>query len=166
MKNRENLFKVLVTLGMLAGFTFLPQPVWAADPIVVIINSSNPADNLSVGDLRKLFLADRSRWDTGKSVAPVMLGPGTAERTAFLKTVCGMSDADFKKYFVQAAFEGKDVAPPKEVSSARDVKSVVAGSPGAIGFVRASDFSAGDSGIKAVKVEGVDASDAGYKLKM
>jgi len=37
-----------------------------------------------------------------------------------------MSDADFKKYFVQAAFEGKDVAPPKEVSSARDVKSVVA----------------------------------------
>jgi len=166
MKNRKNLFKVLVTLGILAGFTLLPQSVWAADPIVVILNSSNPADNLSIGDLRKLFLADRSRWDTGKSVAPVMLGPGAAERTAFLKTVCGMSDADFKKYFVQAAFEGKDVAPPKEVSSARDVKSVVAGSPGAIGFVRASDFSSVDSGIKAVKVEGAEASDLGYKLKM
>lgn len=160
-------FLLIPVVAVLALTVAMPPAVHAAgDSIVVIVNSSNPVDNLNVGELKKLFLSDRSKWDTGKSVAPVMPGTGAAERAAFLKIVCGMSDADFKKYFVQAAFEGKDATPPKEVSSARDVKSVVAGSPGAIGFVRASDFSEGESGIKAVKVEGSASSDAGYKLKM
>lgn len=166
MKRHNKLASMLPRLAILAFFLTLAPTAWAGDAIVVIVNSSNPADNLSVAELKKLFLSERSRWDTGKAVAPVMLGPGAPERTAFLKQVCGMSDADFSKYFVQAAFTGKDATAPKEVSSARDVKSVVAGSPGAIGFVRASEFSAGDGGIKAVKVGGAGASDAEYKIKM
>jgi ABC-type phosphate transport system substrate-binding protein len=138
----------------------------AADAIVVIVNSTNPVDNLSAGDLKKLYLSDRSRWDTGKAVAPVMLGPGAAERSAFLKIICGMSDADLNKYFLQAAFTGKAAIPPKEVGSASAIKSFVASSPGAIGFMKASDLPAGDSTVKAVKVDGVAASEAGYKIKM
>jgi ABC-type phosphate transport system substrate-binding protein len=153
----------MAVLMFLLGFV---PPAFAGDTIVVIVNSSNPADDLKIGDLKKLFMSDRSRWDTGKAVAPVMLGSGAPERTAFLKIVCGMNDADFNKYFVQAAFTGKDVTPPKEVSSSKDVKSIVAASPGAIGFVRAAEFSTGDSGIKAVKVDGAAAGDAGYKIKM
>jgi len=167
MKKYKTFAILVLALGVLAWSLLLAAPSSAAgDAIVVIVNSSNPADNLSVGDLKKLFLSDRSKWDTGKSVAPVMLGAGAPERTAFLKIVCGMNDSDFSKYFLQAAFTGKDATPPKEVTSARDVKSVVAGSPGAIGFVKASDFSAGDSTIKAVKVDGMAAGDAGYKIKM
>jgi ABC-type phosphate transport system substrate-binding protein len=140
----------------------------AGDPIVVIVNSSNPVDNLSMGELKKLFLSDRSRWDTGKAVAPVMLSAGAPERTSFLKAVCGMSDADLSKYFMQAAFTGKSATPPKEVSSASAVKSFVAGSPGAIGFVKASDFhgDGSDGGVKSVKIDGAAASDPGYKLRM
>jgi ABC-type phosphate transport system substrate-binding protein len=163
---KHGILSAPAAVAIIAVTIMMPLLAWAGDPIVVVVNNANPITSLSMGDLRKLFLADRSRWDTGKSVAPVMVAPGAPERMAFLKAVCGMNDADFKKYFVQAAFEGKDVTPPKEVSSAHDVKSVVAGSPGAIGFVRAADFSESDSGIKAVKVEGAAASDAGYKLKM
>jgi ABC-type phosphate transport system substrate-binding protein len=142
------------------------DPVQAAgDPIVVIVNNANPVDNLSLGELKKLFLGDRSRWDTGKAVAPVMLGPGAPERTSFLKIVCGMNDADLGKYFLQAAFTGKSATPPKEVGSAAAVKSFVAGSPGGIGFVKASDLSAGDTTVKAVKID-TAASDPGYKIKM
>jgi ABC-type phosphate transport system substrate-binding protein len=166
MKRHRTLIPIISALTMIVLFLSMVPSAWAGDAIVVILNSSNPAENLNTGDLKKLFLSDRSRRDSGKSVAPVMLGPGAPERSAFLKTVCGMNDADFGKYFVTAAFTGKDVSPPKEVSSAKEVKSVVAGSPGAIGFVRASEFSAGDSGIKAVKVDGLPASDAAYKLKM
>lgn len=138
------------------------------DPIVVIVNSSNPVDSLTMGDLKKIFLSERSRWDTGKAVAPVMVAAGAAERTAFLKAVCGMSDADFGKYFLQAAFTGKSATPPKEVGSSQALKGVVATSPGAIGFVKAGDFhrDGSDGGVKAVKVEGMAAGDAGYKLHM
>jgi ABC-type phosphate transport system substrate-binding protein len=140
----------------------------AGDAIVVIVNSANPIDNLSTAELKKLFLSDRSHWDTGKSVAPVIVSAGAAERTAFLKIVCSMNDGDFNKYFLQAAFTGKSATPPKEVSSPGAVKSFVASSPGAIGFVKAGDFhgDGSDGGVRAVKIDGLAASDTGYKLRM
>jgi len=158
--------------AVLIGTTFLslaPQS-WAVDggPIVVIVNEANPVQNVSMAELRKIFLSDRNRWDTGKNIAPVIAAPGAAERVAFLKIVCGMRDAEFNKFFLQAAFTGKDVTPPRQVLSSRDVKSIVAASPGAIGFIRALDFhgDGSDGGVKAVKVEGLLASDPGYKLRI
>jgi len=168
MKKRTPPFSVLV--GMVLAHMFFMQQAWPADggPIVVIVNQANPVQNLSLAELRKIFLSDRNHWETGKSIAPVIVMPGAPERSAFLKTVCGMSNAEFSKYFVQAAFTGKDVTPPREVSNGRDVKSIVAGSPGAIGFIRGLDFhgDSSDGGVKAVKVEGLLASDPGYKLRM
>src|SRR3981081_588571 len=157
---------ILPAFGILAFFLSVAPSARAGDDIVVIVNSANPVANLSAGELKKLFLSDRSRWDTGKAVAPVMLTPGAPERTSFLKIVCGMSDGDLSKYFMQAAFTGKSATPPKEVGSAGAVKSFVASSPGAIGFVKASDLSSGDTSVKAVKVDGTSAGDPGYKIKM
>jgi hypothetical protein len=77
-----------------------------------------------------------------------------------------MSDGDLGKYFMQAAFTGKSATPPREVGSAGAVKSFVAGSPGAIGFVKANDLPAGDATVKTVKIDGSAASDPGYKIKM
>jgi ABC-type phosphate transport system substrate-binding protein len=160
---------VALALVVATASTVAPSPVLAAgDPIVVIVNAANPADNLSVSELKKLFLSDRSKWDTGKSVAPVMVAAGAPERTSFLKIVCGMNDADFGKYFLQAAFTGKSATPPKEVGSAAAVKAFVAGSAGGIGFVKALDFhgDGSDGGVKAVKIDGMAAADTAYKLKM
>ncbi len=155
MKNRR-IWVAMAVIGVVIARMAVPSKVSAADggPIVVVVNNSNPIENLSVADLRKIFLSDRSRWDTGKAVAPVIVAAGSPERSAFLKIVCSMSDAEFNKYFV--------------VSSSRDVKTAVAASPGAIGFVRALDFhgDGSDGGVKAIKVDGMAASDSGYKLKM
>jgi ABC-type phosphate transport system substrate-binding protein len=159
----------IFAVGTVLWSVVSPQPVQAGgDPIVVIVNVANPVDNLTVSELKKLFLSDRSRWETGKAVAPVMIGAGSPERTAFLKTVCGMNDSDFGKYFLQAAFTGKSATAPKEVGSPGMVKSFVASSPGGIGFVKAGDFHGDgtEGGIKAVKVDGATAGDAGYKLRM
>jgi len=160
---------VLVALLLTAATVIPPQTAQAGgDPIVIIVNGANPVESVSITDLKKLFLSDRSKWDTGKSVAPVIVAAGAPERSAFLKQVCGMSDADFGKYFMQAAFTGKSATPPKEVTSAASVKSFIASSPGAIGFVKAMDFhgNGSDGGIKSLKIDGVDPSDPGYKLRM
>ena len=174
MKQNDSLVPAVLVLVVLASGTALwlagsVRPVQAAgDPIVVIVNAENPVDNLSVGELKKLFLSDRSRWDTGKAVAPVMIGAGAPERTSFLKIVCGMNDGDFSKYFLQAVFAGKSATPPKEVSSSGSVKGFVATSPGAIGFIKAGDFhgDGSDGGVKSVKIDGSPASGPGYKLRM
>jgi ABC-type phosphate transport system substrate-binding protein len=159
----------LLAILLMTATVIPPKTAQAGgDPIVVVVNGANPVEGLSVDDLKKIFLSDRSKWDTGKSVSPVIVTAGAPERSAFLKQVCGMSDADFGKYFLQAAFTGKSATPPKEVTSAASVKSFVASSPGAIGFVKAMDFhgNGSDGGVKAVKVDGVDPSDPGYKLRM
>jgi ABC-type phosphate transport system substrate-binding protein len=169
MKKTQPLLLLLPVIAILTLSALSTQPAEAAgDPIVVIVNSANPVENLSVSEIKKMFMSERSKWDTGKAVAPVIVAAGAPERTAFLKIVCGMNDADFSKYFLQAAFTGKDATPPKEVSSAQAMKSAVASSPGAIGFVKAADFhgDGSDGGVKAVKVEGAAASDPGYKLRM
>lgn len=167
---RRSLRGIVVVALLLVAATVIPPQIAQAggDPIVVIVNGANPVETVSVSDLKKLFLSDRSKWDTGKSVAPVMVTAGAPERTAFLKQVCGMSDADLGKYFMQAAFTGKSATPPKEVTSAASVKSFVATSPGGIGFVKAMDFhgNGSDGGIKALKIDGVDPSDPAYKLRM
>jgi len=172
MKKRQATLLLLPGMVMLALailFAVPPRPAEAAgDPLVVIVNQANPVDNLSMSELKKLFMSDRSKWDTGKAVAPVMVASGAPERAAFLKIVCGMNDADFGKYFVTAAFNGKSATPPKEVGSAASVKAFVANSPGAVGFVKALDFhgDGSDGGVKSVKVDGAAAADPGYKLKM
>jgi ABC-type phosphate transport system substrate-binding protein len=169
--NKKVMFSALatVTLVPILWLALPLSPVQAGgDPIVVIVNVANPVDNLSLGELKKLFLSDRSRWDTGKAVAPVIFAPGAPERTAFLKEVCGMNDSDFGKYFLQAAFTGKSATAPKEVSSSAGLKTFVANSPGAIGFLKAGDFhgDGSDGGVKAVKIDGTAAGDASYKLRM
>lgn len=172
--NNKTLSLIFVVLAIFTlSFSFWnmawPAPAEAGgEPIVVIVNSANPVENLSMSELKKIFLSERSRWDTGKSVAPVMVTAGAVERTSFLKIVCGMNDAEFGKYFLQAAFTGKSATPPKEVASSQSVKATVAASPGAIGFVQAADFhgDGSDGGVKAVKIDGLAASDAGYKIKM
>jgi ABC-type phosphate transport system substrate-binding protein len=156
-----------VTTALSSAFFAHPAEA-AGDPIVVIVNNANPVENLSLSELKKLFLSDRSRWDTGKAVAPVMPAAGAPERTAFLKVVCGMNDADLGKYFLQAAFSGKSATPPKELSSAGALKAFVGTSPGAVGFVKALDFhgDGSEGAIKAVKVDGLTAGDSAYKLRM
>jgi ABC-type phosphate transport system substrate-binding protein len=172
MKNSCAILFPLSAIALLATATLstvlTPTVEAGGDPIVVIVNIANPVTNLSMSELKKIFLSDRSKWDTGKAVIPVMVTAGAPERTAFLKQVCSMNDAYFSKYFVQAAFTGKSATPPKEVGSAARVKSVIAASPGAIGFVKAGDFhgDGSDGGVKAVKVDGAAASDTGYKLRM
>jgi ABC-type phosphate transport system substrate-binding protein len=171
-KNGVVLMPLAVAILAIAAAHWLAVPVTpaqaAGDPIVVIVNSANPVDNLSLGELKKLFMSDRSKWDTGKSVAPVMAAAGAPERTAFLKIVCGMNDGEFGKYFLQAAFTGKSATPPKEVGGATSVKAFVANSAGGIGFVPAGDFhgDGSDGGVKSVKIDGAAAADPGYKLKM
>jgi ABC-type phosphate transport system substrate-binding protein len=155
---------VAAAIGMIVSVL----PVQAAgDPIVVIVNGSNPVENLSMAELRKLFLCDRDHWDSGRAVAPVMPLAGAPERTLFLKVVFGMNDADFDRYFLQASFTGKSATPPKEVGSMWELRRMVGNSPGAIGFVRFSDLhTASDSVIKVVRIDGVPPTDAAYRIHM
>jgi ABC-type phosphate transport system substrate-binding protein len=131
--------------------TFLMLPIQRAgagdEEIDVVVNKDNPTSALDVGEAKKIFMGDKSTWSNGKRITILMLAPGQPERSVVLRDIFKMSEADYGKYFMQAAFQGKVAAPPKDIASASDMKRALAGNVGAVGYVKKSDV---DDTVKVV----------------
>jgi hypothetical protein len=130
--------------------------------LAVIVNKSVTLETLSAADLRLMILGEKSKWPDGKSVIVVQGPPESPEKALQLKTVCKMSDAVLKRYYMQAAFTGKDISLPRDVASAAALKQFVAHTPGAIGCIFASDV---DDSVKVLKIDGSAPGEPGYKLR-
>lgn len=127
------------------------------------MNKSNPVDNISMTELRQIFLAEKSRWSNGRKITIVMREPGRAEREAILRLICRMRDQDFNRHFLNARFTGATLEEPKLLTSADGMLKFVFNAPGAIGYARASEV---DSSVKALRIDGRAPGEAGYKLKL
>src|SRR4029453_10535946 len=79
----------------------LPLPTLQRGDLAIIVNKSNPVQNLSLAELREYFLAQRSHWSTRQKIRVAMREPGSPEREAVLRLICGMNrDQDFTTYFL------------------------------------------------------------------
>jgi len=141
-----------------------PEPPPAGDDtLAIIVNQANSLDDLSLKDLKTVFLGERSHWPNGRRITLVMMDPGLAERKAVLRDVCHMSEPEFSRHFLQGLFTGEVFVSPKTLSTPTGVRKFVFNVPGAIGYLRASDL---DGTVKAIKVNGLRPEDAEYPLKI
>jgi len=138
---------VLSFLCALAAVWPWQARVTAGDEVDVIVNKANDTGELALADAKKIFMGDKSVWGSGKRVTILMLAPGQPERAVILREIYKMSESDYGKYFLQAAFSGRVTAPPKDVGSAAQMKQLVAANPGAIGYLKKSDV---DDTVKVV----------------
>jgi ABC-type phosphate transport system substrate-binding protein len=152
--------KRLIRIATFIAFS-LPALLMAED-LVVVVNKSNPVDNLTKAQLKKIVLGEQGTWATGKKVSVVLRSPGQPERDGVLRSVCGMNEDDFNQYLMHANFSGDTGGAPKALSSGAAVRSLVMSIPGAIGFLHASDV---NDTVKVVNVDGVAAGQPGYKIK-
>ena len=135
----------------------------AAEPeLAVVVHKSTTVDAVSSGDLRLMILGEKSKWPDGKKVTAIETPLDSPERALLLKTVCKMTDAVLKRYYMHAAFTGTEISAPKEVASSEALKQFVARTPGAIGCILASDV---DDTVKVLKVDGAAPGEAAYKLR-
>lgn len=140
-----------------------PILAWAADDdLAVVVNKDNPVDNVTKAQLRKMILGEQGQWSNGKKVA-VLLRSSGPEREAVLKSICSMSSLEFEQYLVHASFNGEAGGAPKSLASGVAIRLLIVSVPGAIGFLHMSDV---NDSVKAVKLDGVAAGGAGYKLKV
>ena len=131
--------------------------------VAIIVNQSNPVENFSFEDLRKIFLGERSHWPNGRRITLVMLDPSQPERKAVLRDIYGMSEKDFNNHFIQGVFSGAVFVSPKNFATPPDVLKFVFNVPGAIGYVRASDV---DSTVKVLRVDGRLPGDKDYRFRL
>jgi ABC-type phosphate transport system substrate-binding protein len=156
---------VMLLLGSGAGGRPTPVPAasGAEQSIAIIVNQSNPVENFSLPELRKIFLGQRSHWPNGRRITLVMMDPAQSERKVILREIYNMNEKDLSSYFIQGVFTGAVLVSPKTLASSPEVLKFVFNVPGAIGYVRASDV---DSSVKVLRIDGHLPDDKDYRLRM
>jgi phosphate transport system substrate-binding protein len=139
--------------------TEAPSP--ASQNLAIVVNRSNPIDELSVGELRRIFLGERGHWSNGRRITIVMMESGQPERAAMLHDICQMSENEFSNHFLHGLFTGEVLVSPKTLATPVGVRKFVYNVPGAIGYLRASDV---DSSVKVIRVDERYPADKGYPL--
>ena len=111
----------------------------------LVANPSVKASEISVGDLKGVFLVTKASLPDGSQVEPVLAT--TAAHQAFLRDL-GKTDAALSMYYRSLVFTGRG-SMPKVCGSDAEVIEYVAKTKGAIGYVSAS---ATTSGTKTLAV--------------
>ncbi len=167
---------ILTLLILLAGVGFEARPHGSSQPsprpsapsasdhnLAIIINRTNPLDDVSLAELRKIFRGERSHWKNGRRVTLVMMEQGHEERTAALRDLCEMSENEFNRHFLQRIFTGEVFVSPKTLATPVGVRKFVFNVPGAIGYVRPSDV---DDSVKVLRVNGHLPDEKDYPIQI
>src|SRR5437870_12681513 len=89
--------------------------------LAIIINKSNPNDNISLAELKEYFLAERSNWSRGGAkVRVVMREPCRPERDAVLNVIYRMNEKGFTSHFLAKKFTGEVWEGPRQQKSDPD----------------------------------------------
>ncbi len=141
----------------------LATPVSARDTsIAVVVNPGNPAESVSLSQLRGMFLGTQTFWKDGVRVFAVVRAPSARERTALLRSVLHMSEAQYQQYWRKKRQEKKGSLEPVAMVSNPDQIQAVMRDPGAVALIATTDL---NSSVKVLKVGGVLPGRAAYPLK-
>lgn len=130
--------------------------------LAIVVNRSNPVENLSFSELRKIFLGDRNHWSNGHRIAIAMLDYGQ-ERRAVLRLIYRMDEANYQDFLLRGMFRGDVFGAPKTLASPTILRKFVFNAPGAIGYLRLRDV---DPTVKVVRIDGLSPEDKGYRLQI
>ena len=159
-------WKIVCGALAVAGFSLFgvrPLSAQAHDvDVAVVVQPDTPVSNLSLAEVRKIFLGDRQYWTANTPVVLLIRAPVARERDVVLKVIYQMSESQFKQYWIAKIFRAESASAPKVVYSNDMANELVTALPGAIAFVDSRDVR---SGTKVVRVDGRLPGEAGYPLR-
>jgi hypothetical protein len=126
------------------------------------VHPDAPVSNLSLSDVRKVFVGDRQYWSSNVPVVLLIRAPVARERDVVLKIIYQMSESQFKQYWIAKIFRAEAATAPKVVYSNDMANQLVTAIPGAIAFIDSKDVKPGS---KVVRVDGRLPGEAGYPLR-
>jgi hypothetical protein len=133
------------------------------ETLAIVVNRSNPVENLSFKELRKIFLGERNHWPNGHRIAVAMLYYGQPERQTILRFVYRMQEDQYQDYLLKGMFRGEVFAAPKTLDSPLILRKFIFNAPGGIGYLRATDL---DDSVKVVRIDGLLPQDKSYALQI
>jgi hypothetical protein len=134
----------------------------AAHDVAVVVHPDVPVDNLTLAELRRLVLGDREFWPGSVRVTLVIRAPIAYERDVVLRTICQVTEAQFRQHWIAKVFRAETALGPKIVYSTEMASDAVNRLPGALTFIDATDVS---NRLKVVKIDGRLPGESGYALR-
>ena len=166
MRVKQNLVRGLLWIAMAAlpvlGRPLLDAPGQLAANLAVVVNKDTPVTDLSLDEVRKIFLGDRQYWTAKLPVVLLIRAPMARERDVTLRIIYQMDEAQYKRYWIAKIFRAESASPPKIVYSNDMAHELTATIPGAISIVDAADV---PPGVKVVRIDGHLPTEANYPLK-
>ncbi len=138
------------------------QETVSESAIAIVVHKDTQVDNLSLEELRNIFLADQQFWPDRTRIILLVRAPQSDERTFVLSSIYQMDESQFRQYWIAKMFRAEVPRGPKIVFSTDMTLELVLAIPGSISFMRANEVT---DQVRVVRVDGKLPSDAGYPLK-
>lgn len=153
---------IALLLGQFAVAGVLPLKHQIAESRLAVITSpSSSIREITLTELRWLYLGRTTRWPDGERIVLLVRPETSFEQGVFLKRVVEMADIDYAQHWIGEVFRGRAASPPIVARSTAEAKQVVAEDPHAIAYIRASDA---DASVRVVRIDGKLPQDPGYPL--
>jgi hypothetical protein len=155
----------LMSLGLacvILGFCAIIVAQSQSVDLAVVVHPDTPVSDLSLADVRKVFLGDRQYWTSNLPLVLLSRAPVARERNVVLKIIYQMSEAQFKQYWIAKIFRAESASAPKVVYSNDMANDLVTAVPGAIAFIDAREVR---PGAKVLRVDGHLPGEPGYPLR-
>ena len=131
-------------------------------PIAIVTHKDTQIDNLSLNELRNIFLADQQFWPDRTRIILLVRAPQSDERAFVLDTIYQMDESEFRKYWIAKMFRAEVPRGPKIVFSTDMMLELVVAIPGSISFTNADEVT---DDVRLIRIDGKLPSDEGYPLK-
>jgi hypothetical protein len=145
---------------LLAARPAAPRAQPSSD-VAVVVHGDVVLDELTLADLRRITLGDREFWPGSIRITLLVRAPVAHERDVVVKTICQMTEAQFRQHWIAKVFRADTAVAPKIVYSKDMAIDQVNRIPGAIGFVDASEVGR----LKVLKIDGRLPGEKGYPLR-
>lgn len=158
----RKLIVIVVLVAAVLALPSAPSLAQAAADVAVAVHRDVPVDSLTLTELRRIVVGDREFWPGSLRVTLLIRAPVSHERDVILKTVCQMSEAQFRQHWIGKVFRADTAIAPKIVYSPEMSVDLVNRMPGAITFI---DSSSATRTLKILKIDGKLPGEPGYPLR-
>jgi len=126
--------------------------------IAVVVNPDNPVTEISVSELKRMYLGKRTVFADG---AAIVLGAVETLEGPFYEAALGMTAFKVRRHWVKAVFAGSAGTPPEMLKDCAAALAFVSGRRNGIAFL---DATAVDDSVKVIRLDGKLPGEEGYPL--
>jgi len=150
----RNIVKWILYLVLFICFTNT-----AAAQIGIVVNNNNPINDISITELKQIYLAKQTMFSEGNNI---VLAEYTDIKEQFYDILLGWSVLKYNKYWMKLIFSGESDATPKEFNISEELIIFVSKNINAIAFISIKDA---DEKVKILTVDGKNSRSKDYPFK-